>query len=181
MRISFVRHPGYIASYIHCIDIVSHTSEFYVFDNPILMSYILVYLFYWYCEHYNRILFIWHPGYIAGHLLYWYCEHYNRILFIWHPGYIASHLFYRYCESHVGIVCVRQPHRDELYCRTFIVLILWALQQDFIYWTPWLHFITFVFSILWDINFFLFVRPHIMMGYNESHILYWYRESYNVI
>ena len=69
-----------ILHHIYCIDIVSNTSQFYPFDNPLMMSYIPVYLFYCYCE----------------------------------------------------------PHRDELYCRTFIVLILWALQQGFIYLTPWL-------------------------------------------
>ena len=93
-----------IMHHICRIDIVSNTSEFYAFDNPLMMSYIPVYLFYW------------------------------------------------YCECRVGIICVLQPHRDELYCMTFIVLILWALQQGFIYLTPWLYCIIFVVSILWDIN-----------------------------
>ena len=169
----------------YCINIVINTSEFHLFDNPIVMSYIASYLLYWYCESHIGILWVRQ----AHH-----DELYSSIfivLMLWelHENFICStpwlhciiYSLYWYCESHVRILCVRQPHPDELYSSIFIVLILWALQQDFIYWTPWLHFITFVFSILWDINFFLFVRPHIMMGYNESHILYWYRESYNVI
>jgi hypothetical protein len=31
---------------IYCIDIVRHTTEFYLFDTPIVMGYIVVYLLY---------------------------------------------------------------------------------------------------------------------------------------
>ena len=39
-------------------------------------------------------------------------------------GYISGYLLYGYWESHVGISCVRQPHRDGLYCSIIIVWIL---------------------------------------------------------
>ena len=124
----------------YCINIVINTSEFHLFDNPIVMSYIASYLLYWYCESHIGILWVRQ----AHH-----DELYSSVfivLILWelHENFICStpwlhciiYSLYWYCESHVRILCVRQPHPDELYSSIFIYWYCEHYNRILFIWHP---------------------------------------------
>jgi len=100
---------------------VSHTTEFYLFDTSIVISWTYgILITRWLSYSRNNCIKI-----VTGTSEFHVFD--NPIVM----GYIAAYLLHWYCESHIGISFVRQPHRDELYPSIFIILMLWVAHRNF--------------------------------------------------
>jgi len=187
----FVRHP-IVMQHIYCIDIVSHTTEIYLFDTPLWCSIFIVLNIVITHEIYLFDTPLWCSIFIV--LILWVTQ---RNLFVRHP-IVMQHIYCIDIVSHTTEIIVRPlvmqhllywyvSHTTEFYlfdtplwCSIFIVLILWVTQRNLFVRHPHRDAAYLLYWYVSHTTEFYCSTPH-RDELCSTYLLYWYCESHNGI